>query len=296
MPYRGGGYMRKGVLYAGPTKMRGRPKGTTKRAPLVIVPAKPAPVLSKTVKSAVKRIVKSQIEVKYAPSLIIADTVSVNGSGLNYDGVTNLTGWCSGPGLGTGLLPQIGQGASEGARVGNKIKPKSFNVRISLNAKATTDASTPSGNTNPFRGIPFIARVIIFKHRYADDDYSQTGILNNGNASELIGNTVDDLFKPYNRDEYRIYYSKDILMAGAVHNNTSGINPNPMENKACSFWIKNVRVPLPQTLHFNDGVTAATNAGMFLAVCVINTDGSVVSNSQSRVTVNAEANLSFYDA
>lgn len=291
MPYRGGGYTKKGVVYEGPTRMPGRPK----KALLVVAPKKKA-TLSKPVKKAVMGLVKSQIEVKYAPSLIIADVVSVNGSGLNYDGVTNLTGWSSGPGLGTGLLPQIGQGASEGARIGNKIRPKSFNLKVCLNAKATTDASTPSGNTNPFRGIPFICRVIVYKHRYADDDYSQTGILNNGNASELIGNTVDDLFKPYNRDEYRIYYSKDILMCGAVHNNTSGINPNPMEYKARSWWVKNIRIPLPKILHFNDGVTAATNAGMFMAVCVINTDGSVVSNSQSRVTVNAEANLSFYDA
>lgn len=291
MPYRGGGYTKKGVLYEGPTRMPGRPK----KAVLVVSKTKTAK-LNKTVSKAVKSIVKSQMEVKFAPSLIIADSVSVNGSGLNYDGVTNLNGWSSGPNLGTGLLPQIGQGASEGARIGNKITPKSFILRVSLNAKASTDASTPSGNTNPFRGIPFMARVIVYRHRYANDDWGQSGILNNGNASELIGNTVDDLFKPYNRDEYKIYYSKDILMAAAVHNNTSGINPNGMENKACSFWIKKIKIPLPKTLLFNDGVTAATNAGMFLAVCVINTDGSVISTSQSRLTVNAEANLSFYDA
>lgn len=267
------------------TTFRRKPKYTKR------MPAK----LSPSVKRAVVRIVKGQEEVKFAPNLTVADNIYVAGAGLNYNGSTNLNGWCSGPAQGTGLIPTIGQGASEGARIGNKITVKSFRLRFSLHALPTTDASS-AANTNPFRGMPFMARVIVFRHRYAIDDYGTTGILQNGNTSEDIGSTVDDLFKPYNRDEFVIMYSKNFLLSAAQHSNTNGLTQSDMESKASSFVVRNINIKLPKVLRFNDGTTSPTNAGMYMAVCVINTDGSAITTSQRRLLVNAEANLSFYDA
>lgn len=289
--YKGGGYMRKGVLYEGPTLPRGRPK----KATLVVTAPKSKAKLSKSTKAAITSLIKTQQELKFAPNLTIADSVYVAGAGLNYNGSTNLNGWCSGPSQGTGIIPTIGQGASEGARIGNKIRPKYFNLRYSLNALETTDASSAS-NTNPFRGVPFMVRVIVFRHRYATDDYSQTGILNNGNTSEDIGNTIDDLFKPYNRDEYHIMYSKQFKMSAAQHSNTNGVTDSNVAPGCSPFIVKNVSIKLPKVLMFNDGTTSPTNQNMFMAVCVVNTNGQAISTSQRRLLINAEANLSFYDA
>lgn len=248
------------------------------------------------IKKIVKSVLNTKLETKYAPNLTVADTIYVAGAGLNYNGSTNLNGWSSGPAQGTGLIPLIGQGASEGARIGNRIEPKSFKLKFSLHALPTTDASSVA-NTNPFRGMPFIARVLIYRHRYANDDFGQTQMLQNGNTSEDIGSTVDDFFKPYNRDEYYIYYSKNFLMSAAQHSNTNGLTQTDMESKASSFIYRSVPIKLPKHLLFNDGVTnQCTNAGMFMAVCVCNTDGSSITTTQRRLLVNAEANLSFTDA
>lgn len=289
--YKSGGYRRKGVLYEGPTMPRGRPK----KAAIVLTTSRPKASLSKTTKKAINTMIKRQQELKFAPNLTLADNINVAGSGLNYNGSTNLNGWNSGPAQGTGIIPLIGQGASEGARIGNKIRPKSLNLRFALSALETTDASSAS-NTNPFRGVPFMVRVLVFRHKYAQDDFGTTGILNNGNTSEDLGPAIDDLFKPYNKDEYTIYYSKNFLMSAAQHSNANGVSDSNVPPGASQFIVRNVRIKLPKVLMFNDGATAATNSGMFMAVSVVNTNVSSITTAQRRLILNAETNLSFYDA
>lgn len=261
-----------------------------------IFPAKPpAPVLTKPVKKAINRMISRTEEVKWAPNLTLADRVVVGGMGLRYNGTTNLNGWSSGPSQINGILPLIPQGVSESDRVGNKIRVKNFKVKFSLKADPTTDASS-TVNYNPFRGVPFLVRVIVYRHRYADDDYSQNNILQAGSTSLDLSGNVDDYFKPYNKDEYKIYYSKQFQMIASTHSNVNGVIADNTLSGKQSYITRTCNIKIPKILRYNDNTTVATNAGMYMAVAVCNTDGTAIANTQHRVTVNAESYLSFTDS
>jgi len=256
--------------------------------------------LPKSTKNAIVNIMKRQQEVKIAQQIGLADNINVSGTGLLYDGVTNLRGWCSGPTGVSGIIPTVPPGTGEASRIGNKISPKSLILKYFLAALPTTDSSFTGGNTNPFKGVPFRVRVIVFRHKYSIDDFSQTNLLQNGNSANSFGSGIDNFFRPYNKDEYTIVYSKTVKMAAVKHiSGASGttITTENVPNGALTFYAGSARIPLPKVLRFNDGVDVATNAGYFLAVCYCNEDGTADSvGAYRRLQLNAETQMSFYDA
>lgn len=285
--YKSGGYTRKGVVYEGPTRPRGRPSKA-----IVVMSTKPKKAkLSKPIKKAVTAMIKSTEEIKWAPNSTLADQKLIFGSGLNYDGVTFFNGWVS---VVPGLIPSILQGTNETNRIGNKIRPVSFKVKYTLSANTTND-----GLNNPFRGVPFLVRVFIYRHRYAIDDASQDQILQAGSTSIPFGNTPDKWLNPYNKDKYRVCYSKQFLMCANRHQigtNASNVVPESMPNNAKSFVTGSISIPLPKTLIFNDASAVPTNAGWYMAVTLCNQDGVAVTGLETRCTLNAESYLSFTDA
>lgn len=251
------------------------------------------------IKSIVKNVMKKTVERKFAMKNFIADKVAVPGCGLNYNGTTNLNGWCNGPTDGYGILPSIPAGSGEGSRIGVKITPKSCFLRYSLLASTTTD-STVTLNTNPYKGIPFRVRVIIFRHRYAIDDFAQNNIVNIGNGATDLTADVDTYFRPYNKDEYTIVYSKTHRMAALRHVTGAAGTTVTTENlpNGCMTYVNGrARVPLPKVLRYNDQVVTnyPTNIGYFLAFAVVNDDGSTVTTAQSRVMASAESGMYFTD-
>lgn len=269
-------------------------RSTFKRRALRVTPTKRSKTAAvekvkvRNIKTIVKRVMKGQSELKTATNLTIADQVSVYGAGLNTP-----------VGLGfvsaSSIIPLITQGASESNRIGNQVRPKWLSLRYTLRAVPTTDASSPTNN-NPFKGVPFLCRVIVFKHRWAIDEASQTGILQNGSSSQNLGSTPDNWVMPYNTDEFRILYSKQFKMQALAHTGSTGVlNTENQGNYLQNFIVKRCRIPMPKLLRFNDNNGAATNEGFFMAVAVCNVDGTVVSNIQTRVQINAESYLDFYD-
>lgn len=242
----------------------------------------------KNIKSIVRNVLKKENELKTATNLTIADQVSVYGAGLNTP-----------VGLGfvsaSSIVPLIVQGAGESNRIGNSVRPKWLSLRFTLRAQNTTDAASPTNN-NPFKGIPFLCRVIVFKHRWAIDEGSQTGILQTGSSSQNLGSTPDNWVMPYNTEEYKIYYSKQWKMQALGHiSSTGAINTENQGYGLQNFIVSRCRIKMPKVLKFNDNNGAATNEGFFMAVAVCNADGSVISNIQTRVMINAESYLDFYD-
>jgi len=301
--YKSGGYKRGGVVYQGPTKPRGRP------LKVVAVTTPSTSTLSKTTKKAVNKLIKNNQETKYASQLTTAQNVEIAGSGLVYDGDQNLRGWCSGFLNPAGIIPSIPQGVGEAGRVGNKIMPKALILKYFLQALPTTEANAAAAafNTNPFLGVPFRVRVIIFRHRYAIDDYSQGNILNLGNTNGGIGSELDNLFRPYNKDEYQIVYSKTHKMASIKHNTytdaagTFTTRTENVPNGGLTFISKSVKVKLPKHLLYNDNATNPANINYFMAVSIHNEDNSVIAYApaaipQKRVKLNAEVNFTYYDS
>lgn len=251
------------------------------------------------IKQIVKTVMKKNAELKIAQQIDLADNIDVTGTGLLYDGVANLRGWSSGPSNVNGIIPAVTAGTGEASRIGNSITPKSLTLKYFLQALPTTDASFVGGNTNPFKGVPFRARVIVYRHRYALDDFGQTNILQNGNSTVSFGSGIDNFFRPYNKDEYQIVYSKSVKLAACKHVSGAGgttITTENVPNGSLSFYYGKATLPLPKTLRYNDGSSIPTNQSYFLAVCLCNDDSTPDSaGAYRRLRLNAETQLTFYD-
>jgi len=256
----------------------------------------------KNVKKICKSVINSTAEKKFAMQNFIADKVEVTGCGLNYNGSSQLNGWCSGPSNGFGILPAIPAGSGEGSRTGVKVSAKSAFLRYSILAQTTTDAliSPASLNTNPYKGIPFRVRVIVFRHRFSIDGFQQNNICNVGNGCADLGSDLDTYMRPYNKDEFIIVYSKTHRMSSLRHNtgaNGATVTTENMPSGTKHFVVGRAKLPLPKTLRYNDQVVTnyPTNINYFLAFAVVNEDGSVVSTTQKRITVSAESGLYYQD-
>lgn len=210
-----------------------------------------------------------------------------------------MRGWSSGVSQIAGLIPAINQGVGPADRVGNRITPKNMYLKYNLYALPTTDSVWTTGNTNPYKGIPFHVRVIVYRHRYADDDYSQTNILKVGNTNVSFGSSVDNLFKPYNKDEYIILHSATYKMASARHLTGSTGTTVSTENVpiGCKTLVhRAVKIKLPKVLKYDTNGTHPTNQSFFLAACVVNEDSSADSTGTNiRAQLSAETSISYYD-
>ncbi len=290
-----GGYTRKGVLYQGPTLKRGR-----KKKVVAVLSTPSTPKVSKTVKNAIKKAISSNEEVKKAPLLTLANNVPVTGAGLNYNGTTLLQGWVSKDGA--GIIPLITIGTAQNQRIGNVVMPKYFDVNYSLRAQPTTDAGilAPLTNNNPFRGKAFLVRVIVYRHRYAIDDFGQAGILEEGGASADLSGNPQQWMERYNRDEYIIKYSKTFKMAADNHiTNNAGSNftyIDQMPNNHKSWIYGKIRIKLPSKLIYNDSSSQSTNCAYYMAVVVANENSENITTSQTRVQLSARSYMTYTDA
>lgn len=236
----------------------------------------------KNIKKIVKRVIKQDAEIKCAPLYTIADQQLVYGAGLNP--ASNL-GWASGQ-----IIPPVTQGSGDGQRVGNKINQKYFKLRYTLRAYPVTTV------LNPHIATPFLARVIVYRQKYAIDDNSPLQMLDSGNGSQNIGSTPDDFFKPYNKKKFTILHSAQYLMQPVRNETTTPISTDNVANGTKTFVSRKVNLKIPtKKFIYNDSDTTPYNVGYFMAVCMCNTDGIIVSSTQSRLMINAESLLYYTD-
>lgn len=263
MPARkAGGYKKGGVLYQGPT-----------------IP-KAVRLQRKEVANIAKAVVKRDKEVKRVVNAGIFDSANIPGSGI--DGGSN--------GLVQAIIPLCTQGTGESNREGNVINVKKFNLRYSLNA-----LSTNVSGLNPYPGLPFYVKVVVYRHKFNIGDSSPTALVDLNNTSGAFTSAVDTLFRDLNTDEYYIAHSAKYLMCPPRHLSATVQEAASMPPECKSMIIKNVKIKLPTKLTFNDTGSTPTNAGWWLAVGVVNVDSSAISTSSVRCTINAESYLDFTD-
>lgn len=290
--YKSGGYKRGTVVFQGPTKPRGRPLKATKSEVSQAV----AKIETQKVNAVVNKAVARTEEVKCAMNLAVANKQLVYGGGLAYALAAPNQGWVS---L-SGLVPTISQGSGSDQRIGNTIMPKRLNVKYTIYANPSTETGSTAlagGNINPFYGLPFRVKVIIFKHRFAIDEPNQTGIIQAGNVNADLTNDLDTFFRPYNKDEYIIKYSKMFKMQNPRHNLTGTAftqqNQSPGTN---TMVMKSLNIKLPK-IRFNDATTINANSQWYIAFACVNEDSTVITaGSQSRFTINCESYLYYTDS
>jgi len=274
-----GGYTRKGVLYQGPTLKRGRkPKA-------VVVVKKTSSKVSVPVKRAIKRAINSNLETKVAVREVF-NRIAVPGAGLDT---------AAGLGLGTtnGIIPLISRGTDDASRTGDIVHAKKLMLKFSIRARNITVAS-PAGN-NPYRQ-PFFVRIIVFNHRFAMDEASATNILDKGASSGNLDSSPDSWLEPYNKKEYKIWFSKTYKLAPLINdvNVPSTIENMPNGYQYMAIGRRNIKIP--KKLFYNGAATLPTNSMPQLCFAVCQVDGTPINNTQFRCEVNVESQLYYTDA
>lgn len=247
--------------------------------------AKKVKKVTKPIKAYVKRAIGRSEEIKCAPVLTIADQQPIPGTGLSNAAGLGYTYTNS-------IVPTLTQGPTDGQRIGNVINCKKMVLKYTLQALPVTAI----GGTNNFLALPFLCRVIVYRHRYATDDYGNNNILDIGGSSQNLGSTPDLWIEPYNKKEFVIAYSKTYLMQPIANNTGAATVADNVANGAKQFVTAKAIIKMPKKLYFNDSTTIPTNAGWFFAAACCNTDGTGAVTTQFRARVNAESFLYYTDA
>lgn len=274
-----GGYTRKGVLYQGPTLKRGR-----KAKVVAVVPAKSAKV-STNVKKAINRAISNNIETKVAVREIF-NRIAVPGAGLDT---------ANGLGLGTttGIIPLISRGTDDASRTGDLIHAKRLVLKFSIRARDITVAA-PTGN-NPYKQ-PFMVRMIVFNHRFAQDEASATNIIDKGATNGNLDSSPDSWLEPYQKKEYKIWFSKTFKMAPLTNISSGSLVLENMPPGYQCFAAGRKSIKIPKKLMYNGAATLPTNSMPQLCFAVCSIDGTPINNNQYRCEVNVESQLYYTDA
>lgn len=253
--------------------------------------AKPKPV-SQPVKTAIKRAVNNAIETKCVVRQVWQQNL-VQGAGLDPSSGLGLTtsGLSGAPDT---ILPLLPSGTGDANRVGDIINPKRLILKLSLRALDTTGLLT---GTNPFMGKPFYVRVIVYNKRYAIDDYSTVGIIDKGNTTGNLDSLPDSWLEPYNKKDFRIFYSKTFKMCAFSDTSTTPPLLQNIPPGFSNFISKKIKLKLPKKLFFaKTADSQPQNSSMKMAIAVCNLDGTVASTTQFRCQVNCESQLYYNDA
>lgn len=230
----------------------------------------------------VKKVVHKEQETKIASNLTVCDLTNIPGAGVST----------AGNGVISAITPLIVQGTAQNHRIGNKIRPVKLSLRYAIYGLNTTIA----GSSNPFRGLPFLVKVVVYRHRYNKGDSSPDAILESGGTNFAISNVTDSFFRPYNTDEYEIAYSATHKMQAPRHlDATVGQMDQSMDSKFTSFIIRKCNIKVPKQIRFNDNGSTPSNLNWWVAFAVCNIDSSAITSAQVRATVNAESFLYFQD-
>lgn len=252
------------------------------RSPKAIVKKAINKAKTQSIARIVKKIVNKDVEDKCVQNQALIEKANIPGAGLTSSGL----------GVLSPVSITLTQGTNESARIGNRITVKKMFLRYSVYALPSTEAA----GVNPFRGLPFMVRVVVYRHRYNLGDSSPDALIDMGSSNTFLNGDVDTYFRPYNKDEYSIVYSATHTLQPIRHLGTTAYAEVNQDNKATSFIIRKVALKAPKTLIFNDNNSQPTNYNYYIGFSVCNVDGSAITNAQTRATVNAESTLYFQDA
>jgi len=254
---------------------------------------KPVKMSVAGVRSIAKSVLHRTAENKlYVQSLTLPSNVP--GSGIDWNGTTGSNGL-----LLPTLFPQLILGSGQGAREGNKVEPRSFMLRGTIN-------SLPYLNQIPNVPAPYYVHMFIYRKKGNIFDSDITKILQGGGSAGSSGPFDGTLLKstyPMNRDLYNVYKHRVFKMAfypqGTLVGAPSGNNTEISDGWGNGFQMCRtfkVRIPVRKTWKYNDADTnLPTNDNFFCAFAVVNADNTINAPLVSRCQINCESVLNFED-
>lgn len=228
--------------------------------------------VSKTVKKYVKAAIHSNIENKVYTSYGANTAIQSASTG---GAPTSLY-----------LCPQLGQGTSQGQRIGNVVKVVGGSVRGFVNILPY------SSTTNPL-STPIYVRMFLCRYKKTNltsgitfTDFFQLG----GNSAGFQGNILDMVFK-VNTDVWTIYQTKTIKVGAGYASSTGpvgsgGYFDNSSMSRPFSF---NIGKHLTRTQKYDDSSSSLpTNNNLWLFFQAVNADGSSSAINAAEYSYNIE--------
>lgn len=215
--------------------------------------------VSKGLRKAIKRIVKSDAETK---------------SWINYNAnIAINTASTSTPPSALNLLPPIQQGVGKSQRVGNQVTVKSAWVRGRINLLPYNVTTNPGP-------VPMLIRVMVVSNiasnsitAGAASTWNTFFEVNNGSAN-FQSNPLD-LNLPINREVWRLHGTKTFKIGAATASSTGPVTTtgyydnSPMSVPFSFNYGKHIR-----RLKFDDTTNVATNHNLFLVFQAVSADGT----------------------
>jgi len=233
----------------------------------------PRPRAGKVLTAAIKKVVKSQAEKKFMNS----NQTYRSNSGINVGDLV-------------GVIPAISQGVDDFNRIGDKIRPTSLIVKVTL----CNDNSAYATHNVP----PFTARVFVLSQKNIKSLTGLSGVATgsllrlSGTEIAYLGGTGDNML-PINRDLFTVHGDRKVHFAGQ---SITGVTQTwTQSNKAVSMTF---RVKCPASFTYDDAIstTLPVNFAPFLAVGYQYDDGQVPDLVNTNLRVQVEYSVSYTDA
>lgn len=242
------------------------------------------PVINPAIKRYVKKLVKSTEEVKVQTSAI-ATSSAMLGSGFNV--TSNYGFWTP-----SSIIPVVAQGVGQQQRIGNAIKP----IRSRMLIRGYVLAAPVNATNNAYQNMPFHVRVVVYRQKQNNNTPNNSGILDSqttDQGNDFTG-SLYDLMTPYNKDKFDIGFTRTFTLqpcssTGGV-TNVDNIGPYPV----CRFFKGYIK--LPSVLKYNDTNTVPMNSNWFLAAGIVQSDGTLITNSNTRCRITADTIIRYTDA
>jgi len=178
----------------------------------------------------------------------------------------------------TSVFQNVAQGVGQGDRIGNKIMVKNLVIKGHFYRQPILDYSG-----NVLASVPAYVRMILFRNKQnLDTPTDLSNFIQDGNTAVAPDNTLQDLTRYYNKDDYIIYATKTIKIghAGLFPNGSTPI-PNeqiPTNNDfpSAKFFSFNLMKHINKSIKYSDVAPLPTNFGMFLGFMVYAADGSTI--------------------
>lgn len=200
------------------------------------------------------------------------------------------------------VLPDVPEGVSSNARVGDNIRAKSLTIRGYIQLKPTT-----SGTYNDFTNTRIAVRLIVAsskKVKNFNDLKSQAGsnLIQKGSSSTNFSGTLSDIYAPLNTEAYTKHYDRVFYLAQSASLQQVGTSsPSVIWATDVSKGIKffTIRIPMRgKRLLYDDGTSAylPTNFGPGLMLGYAHMDGSSPDTVSTNVGICYDVDFKYEDA
>lgn len=246
----------------------------------------PKPSLLQTVKS----VVHSMSETKHAYHATSNSTLTYFNSGINSTGDM------------LQIIPNISQGTSDNARIGDQIRSHNLNLRGYLKLDINTSGASNSDLTAVMVRLFVVS--LKTKPNYTEATSSATplsGLLKKGGTTTAFTGVLSDIYAPVNTDLWTVHHDKRFYLSQSMiqnfNNTTNAIVPLDIRNTV-RFFNLNIKCKnklLKYDSNVSSGVLPSNYGPIFmLGYSFLNAASPDVVSA--RVGVQYDTTLSYEDA